>query len=206
MWPSNFFQLAFIAAIFSTQAIAGDKKVSLPSDLGIEVSYGAFPGKIFATSEEDNFYARLYVTEGLPSIQIDQLYNPSNTVKSSEAVLSVWEDQSKLPLKSLEYIVYYDVHGVDSGKIDEAIKLYGRDPFVEHSIYDITVYPTDTEAWNHLITASFGKDAEEICAEYEEMSDRYIEAFQIGTDCDLGRWVQVDFGRKGDEDAEGAFQ
>ncbi|KAL2886497.1 hypothetical protein HOO65_060327 [Ceratocystis lukuohia] len=205
MWLSNFSQLAFMAAILSTQAIAGDKEVSLPRDLGIGISNGIIRGTKIVTSNE-GFSAQFYVTEGLPSIQIETLNNPSNTFKSYEAVLSVWKDQSKLPLKSLEYFVYYDVEIADSRKIDEAIKLYGHDPFVEQSIYGIHVSPTDTEAWNHLITASFAKDAQEICAEYREMSDRYIKKFGIGTDCDSGRWVRIHFGRKSDQDAEGASQ
>ncbi|KAL2886488.1 hypothetical protein HOO65_060318 [Ceratocystis lukuohia] len=208
MWLSNVFQLAFMAAIFSTQAIAGDKRVSLPSDLGIRISPGRYPGQISATSNEE-FYARFYVTEGLESIQINQLDNLRNTFKSHEAVLSVWRDQSKLPLKSLKYIVHYQVSACDSGKIDDALRFYGRDPSAERPIYSITVprdSPAGTEAWYHLMTASFAKDAEEICAEYEEMSDRYIESFKIGINSDKERWVSIDFGRKRDEDAWWASQ
>ncbi|KAL2886484.1 hypothetical protein HOO65_060314 [Ceratocystis lukuohia] len=208
MWLSNFFQLAFMAAIFSTQAIAGNKRVSLPSDLGIRISPGRYPGQISATSNE-GFYGRFYVTEGLESIQINQLDNLRNTFKSHEAVLSVWRDQSKLPLQSFEYIVHYQISDSDSSNIDEALKLYGHDPSVEHPIYTIIVSRdslADTEAWNHLITASFAKDAEEICEEYEEMSDRYIESFRIGINCDSERWVSIDFGRKGDQDIENTSQ
>ncbi|KAL2886487.1 hypothetical protein HOO65_060317 [Ceratocystis lukuohia] len=181
MWLPNFSQLALMAAIFSTQAIAGDKRVPLPSDLGITISQGRYPGKIYA-SGDGGFHAQFYVTIGSKSIQVMELDNPEHIFKSYEAVLSVWEDQSKLTLKSLDYIVYYQVDDADSKKIDEAIKLFGRDPNGERSIYGLTVSrdsPTDTEAWNHLIAASFAKDAEEICAEYKKMKARYIESFEI---------------------------
>ncbi|KAL1887447.1 hypothetical protein Cpir12675_006542 [Ceratocystis pirilliformis] len=204
MWLLNLSRLAFMAVIFSAQAIAGNKKVPLPSSLGIEISDGKYYGRKHVTSNV-GFSARVFVTENLKSIQIEKIDNPGNIVKSYEAVLSIWKDQSKLTPESLEYISYYDVPILEIGIINEAMKAKGRNPFEENPIYGITISRDsvdDTEAWNHLITAPFAKDAEEICNQYEEMSNRFIESFRIGVDCDFNRWVSINFGRKGDQNTD----
>ncbi|PHH49082.1 hypothetical protein CFIMG_007983RA00001 [Ceratocystis fimbriata CBS 114723] len=116
----NLPQLAFMAAMFSAQAIAGDKKVPPPSDLGLKISDGKFYGQKDVTSDVD-FSADVYVTKGLRSIQVEKLNNPQNILKSYEAVLSIWKDQSELTLENLEHISYNIVLGDEIGIINRAI-------------------------------------------------------------------------------------
>ncbi|KAL2885555.1 hypothetical protein HOO65_070017 [Ceratocystis lukuohia] len=201
----NLSQLAFVAAMFSAQAIAGDKKVPPPSDLGLKISDGKYYGWKDITSDVD-FSAYVYVTKGLQSIQVEKLKNPENILKSYEAVLSIWKDQSELTLEDLDHISYNNVPSPDLEIVDKALRTKGRDPFKENPIYGVTISrdsEADEEAWNHLITASFAKEAEEICDEYEGMSNRYIKSFVIGVDCDYhNRFVSIYFGTKGDQDTE----
>ncbi|KAL2884592.1 hypothetical protein HOO65_110063 [Ceratocystis lukuohia] len=189
------FKLVFMAALFSTQAIAGDQKVPTLSNLGLEIT--ELEGtSLKCAKNSEGFFAQVYVTAENKAIEVEVIKNPKDSFKSYEAVLSIWKDQSKLDVGSLKQIKYSDVQGDDFYIIDAILKKSGYDPNGEWSHSGRIISkdsPTDTKAWNLLCKASFAKDAMEMCAKFEGMEKLYVESFQVGRDDGMWRWVKIKF-------------
>ncbi|PHH49113.1 hypothetical protein CFIMG_006449RA [Ceratocystis fimbriata CBS 114723] len=96
-----------MAAMFSTQVLAGDRKVRTLSSLGLEVDERGGTGLKHVTNSE-GFFAQVLVSVTDKAIAVDAIENPKGSFDSYEAILSIWEDQSKLDVGSLEQIKYYN--------------------------------------------------------------------------------------------------
>ncbi|KKF92560.1 hypothetical protein CFO_g4874 [Ceratocystis platani] len=184
-----------MAALFSTQVLAGDRKVPRPSDLGLQIpDHGKYHWREVRTSE--GFVTEVYVSKESKFIEVDYVLNPTNTFKSYEALLSIWEDQSQLTVGNLEQIMHDRVVGSDLNIIDEALTALGHNPSDDNTIYGIDISrdsSTHAEIWNSLTKASFAKDAIEMCTQFQDMSNRYVKSFEIGKDPESNRWVHVKF-------------
>ncbi|KAL2886891.1 hypothetical protein HOO65_050012 [Ceratocystis lukuohia] len=198
MWRPKFVRLLFMAALLSTQVIAGDKKVPRPLDLGLYIPLEAENGwKEIKTS--GGFYAKVFVCPDPQYIEVASVQNRIATFKSYEALLSIWEHQSRLPARNLEKIKYDCVLGDDMVIINRALEILGHDISSAETIYGIEISRDSSdhaEIWNLLSTASFAKDAVEMCAEFQDMSNRYLQSFEIGRYYDSDKWVHIKFATK----------
>ncbi|KAL2890648.1 hypothetical protein HOO65_010006 [Ceratocystis lukuohia] len=194
MWLPNFIQPLFMAVLLSTQVIAGDKKVPRPRELGLYIPKDG-PWKEVITT--DGFFAKVYVSEDPNFIEVASMKNPTADFKSYEALLSIWEYESRLTVRSLKWIMYADVVGTDRVIINGALEKLGHDLSGPAQILGTEISrdsPEHAEIWNSLSTASFAKEAVEICTEFKDMSNRYIQSFKIGRYCDFDIWVHIKFG------------
>ncbi|KAL2886895.1 hypothetical protein HOO65_050016 [Ceratocystis lukuohia] len=196
----KFIQSLFMAALLSTQVIAGDKQVPRARDLALYIPKdGQYGWKEVRTTE--GFFAKVYISQECKFIEVDKIENPTDDFKSYEALLSIWEHQSGLTVKSLQRIIYDNNVGSDADIIIDALKKLGRDPVVEGAIYGVEVSRDSSdqaEIWDLLSRASFAKDAVKICTEFQEMSNRYIHSYKIGKYPDSRLWVHVVFSTKHD--------
>ncbi|KAL2884608.1 hypothetical protein HOO65_100012 [Ceratocystis lukuohia] len=197
MWLPKLVQSLFMAALLSTQVMAGDKKVPLPSELGLDIPKHDENGWKEVTTS-DGFYAKIFVSYEFNYIEIDSVRNPTTSFKSYEALMSIWENQSRLTVGSLDMIMYDNIIGPDMIIIDEALKMFGFDPSAEEMILAIQISRDSghNEIWDFLSAASFAQDAVEMCDQFQDMDNRYIRAFQIGSHYDASKWVRIDFDTK----------
>ncbi|KAL2890645.1 hypothetical protein HOO65_010003 [Ceratocystis lukuohia] len=197
MWLLKFVQPLFMAALLSTQVIAGDKQVPCPHDLGLNIPQHDKHGWKEVTSS-DGFFATVFIAKKPSFIDVSSMQIPTATFKYYEAVLSIWADQTGLSVRNLDLITYQDVAGPDMVIIRDALEILGYNPSGVDSVFGIDISkdsPKDTEVWNLLSTTSFAKDAVEICNEFQEMSNRYIESFRVGR-YGSDKWVSIRFATK----------
>ncbi|KAL2886890.1 hypothetical protein HOO65_050011 [Ceratocystis lukuohia] len=198
MWLPKFIQSLFMLALLSTQVIAGNKDVPRPSQLGLSIHQKDKYGWQKVTND-DGFFTKVFVAKDPSFIQASSLQNPTATLKSYQALLSIWESQTRLTVRNLEQIMYTRIVGEDMLIINQALEMLGHDPSGTKSIFGIVISknsPKHAKIWDLLSTASFATDAVEICAEYREMSNRYVESFKIGRYHDSDKWVHIKFATK----------
>ncbi|KAL2886892.1 hypothetical protein HOO65_050013 [Ceratocystis lukuohia] len=198
MWLPNVVQSLFTVALLSTQVIAGNKRIPPPYQLGLSIPRNDKSTWMEITNN-DGFSTTVLVSKDPSCIQVCSLENPKATFKSHEALLSIWENQTKLTVRSLEQIMYTSIVGNDMVIIDQALEMLGHDPSGTMALFGFVVSknsPEDTEIWNLLSTASFATDAVEMCDEYRDMSNRYVESFKIGRYEDSDKWVHIKFATK----------
>ncbi|KAL2886168.1 hypothetical protein HOO65_070630 [Ceratocystis lukuohia] len=198
MWLPKFAQLLFTAVLLSTQVIAGDRQVTRARELGLYIPQDTqYSWK--EVKETEGFVASVFVSKSLKYIEVQTMENPTNDFKSYEALLSIWEHQTKLTIGSLNKIKYNQVNGPDKIIINTALEKLGYSLSGRKSITSDKISRDSSdhaEVWNLLSTASFGKDAVEICTEFKDMSNRYIQSFEIGRNCDFDKWVEITFATK----------
>ncbi|KAL2886159.1 hypothetical protein HOO65_070621 [Ceratocystis lukuohia] len=195
MWCSKSIQSLFMAAFLSTQVFAGDEKVPRPSDLGLHIpKQGEYGWKEVETTE--GFFTKVYVCEEPGFIEVASIENPKNNFKSYQALMSIWEHESRLTVASLAKIMYDNAVGTDQVIINEALRMLGYDPLGTKVIYGIEISrdsPDHAEIWNLLSRTSFAKDATQICTEFQDMSNRYIQSYKIGRYYDTQKWMHITF-------------
>ncbi|KAL2890646.1 hypothetical protein HOO65_010004 [Ceratocystis lukuohia] len=197
----EFFQSACMGSLLCTQVTGGDKTVPRPSDLGLQILEHVDDGwKVVTTTE--GFSAKVYVCEEPRYIEIASVKNPTNDFKSYEALMSIWEHESKLTVASLDKIMYENFEGSDLVMIDRALMNLDEDPLGIMPIRGIEISKDSSdhaEIWDTLSATSFAQDAVEICNQFQDMRDRYIQSFKIGRYLDTGKWLQIVFATKSEQ-------
>ncbi|KAL2886893.1 hypothetical protein HOO65_050014 [Ceratocystis lukuohia] len=194
----KFIQSLFMAALLSTEVIAGDKQVPRPHELGLYIPKDDKDGWKEVTTP-DGFFAKVFAAKNPNFIEVSLLENPTGALRSYEALLSIWEYQTGLTVRSLEEIMYDCVVGPDMDIINKALELLGYNPSGTDVIFGSEISKDSSEhseVWDLLSTASFATDAVELFTEFQDMRNRYIESFKIGRFYDSDKWVHIRFATK----------